>query len=265
MKTQTSRLLLAAGIVLASGGALEAQQPRGSVNYGEQYRVEVEIFRWRSDLVSELRISGDGIPGSDLTPTALGLPSERTWDYRGALRITRRLKVRGRYFLAKYESDIQPTSPVAVGGIVVPAGAPLSTRLELEDLRVGAEFDVLTGAYGFLAVVGEYGRFQARSAFASEGSERTPEQEIQLPLLGVKARVYLTPALALTVEGVGMKRDSEGVMTELDAAATYSLLPNLAISYGYRNSYNRVLPVETTGDRALFRLRGQYFGVSVRF
>jgi len=264
MRLVLPRLLPAFCLPLALATSLRAQS-QSNPNYGEQSHVEVEVRRWRSDLVSELRISGVGVPGSDLTPDILGLPAERTWDYRGSVRLARRLKIRGSWFLVKYEADTQPGSALAIGGLVVPPGAPLTTRLELEDLRVGAEFDVLTGEYGYLAVVGEYARFDARTAFASSGEERSPEYRIQLPLFGLKGRVYLTPALALTVEGVGMKRESQGVMTEFEAAASYSLIPNLAVSYGYRNSYNRVSPVESFGDRALFRLRGQYFAVTVRF
>lgn len=264
MRLAAPRSLLLFPIPLALASSLLAQS-RPSPNYGEMTTVEVEVRRWRSELISELRFSGDGVRGSDLTPQGLGLPVERTWDYRGALRVTRRLKLRGSYFLVKYEGGTEPGSDLGIDGLVVPAGSPLDSRLELESLRVGAEFDVLTGAYGYLAVVGEYGRFQARTAFASAGEERSAELEVQMPLLGAKGRVYLTPALALTVEAVGMKQESEGVLTDFEGSVSYSLIPNLALTYGYRNSYSRVKPVETAGDRALFRLRGQYFGVTVRF
>jgi hypothetical protein len=125
---------------------------------------------------------------------------------------------------------------------------------------------VVEGDYGFVAVVGEYARFDLRSSFESSAGAVTRDPErIQLPLFGVKGRAYLTPSLAVSVEGVGMKRESEGVMTDFDASASYSLVKNVAVSYGYRNSYNRFKPLEVMGDRATVRLRGQYFSVTVRF
>ncbi|HSF20152.1 MAG TPA: hypothetical protein VLK65_31845 [Vicinamibacteria bacterium] len=259
------RALLFCSIVLA--GEVVSAQGRRSPNLGELSTIELEVRRWRGDLDSELRLSGDGIPGSTLDPAAdLGIPAERTWDYRLGLRITNRLRLRGAWFRTKYESEIVLTKDIAIGGLEVPRGAVLESFLELEQVQAGAEFALVRGVYGFISVVGLYERFQARSRFQSEGTTTEPEPlRIELPVFGFKGRVYLTPALAVTAEGLGMKRESEGVVTDVDVMATYNFIPNVAFSYGYRNSYNRVKSVEEVDDRAVFRMRGQYFGVTVRF
>lgn len=255
-------------LLLTTAAPLVAQTRGGAnPNLGETGVVEFELRRWRSDLVSELRLSELGAPGTTVDPVLdLGLPAERTWDYHFVLRFSRRFKARGNWFKVRYEGSATPASELCIGGLCTPSGSELKSALELEMVRAGIEVNLLQGDYGFLAVVGEYARFDMRPEFSSSAGSTLPSPErIQLPLFGIKGRAYLTPALAVTVEGVGMKRESEGVMTDFDASATYSLVRNLAISYGYRNSYNRFQPLEAVGDRATVRLRGQYFSVTVRF
>src|SRR3972149_10916754 len=85
-----------ASMFLASAPSMAQAPARTSPNMGESYRVEVQLRRWRSDLIAELRLSGDGIPGTTLDPFEdLGLENERIFDYHFAARIVRRVKLRG--------------------------------------------------------------------------------------------------------------------------------------------------------------------------
>jgi hypothetical protein len=229
-------------------------------------RVEVEGRRFSADLVSQIRLSAGGLPGSTLDPVAdLGFPDEKGIDYRVSIRILRRLKLRGGYLKMNYEGEAAPSSPVSVAGLPVAAGQTLSSTATLKNTRGGAEFDLFRGVYGYLAVVGELARFEAAAGFEAGSASASDLQRMDLPLLGLKARLYLTPAMAVSVEGLGMKRESTGVMTEIDAAVTYNMHPSFAITYGYRNSYNRFKELEGAGDRSVYRLRGQFVGVVVRF
>jgi hypothetical protein len=261
-----SLVLTTSALVLALP-LLAAAQQRRPVNLGEQSTVEFELRRWRSDLDFELRLSAPGVPGTTIDePDDLGFPAERTWDYHFAVRLLSRLKLRGNWFKVEYAGQVTPASEICIAGLCAPAGTELSSSLELEQTRAGAEVELLRGMYVILAVVGEYGRLETRTGFETSSASATPEPLLlELPLFGLKARVYLTPALALTAEGVGMKEEDTGVWTDFDASATYNVKPNFAFSYGYRNSYFRDKSVETEGDRAVFRLRGQYFSVTVRF
>lgn len=259
--------VMASALLFTTVGALSAQVRRGNPNMGESSVVEFELRRWRSDLVSELRLSDTVAPGTTVDAVDdLGLPAERTWDYHFTLRVSRRFKARGNWFKVHYDGQATPADELCIGGLCTPAGNELATGLELEMVRAGIEVDVVKGDYGYLAVIGEYARFDLRTEFESSAGAVMPgPKRIELPVFGVKGRAYLTPAFAVSVEGVGMKRESQGVMTDFDASATYSLIQNLAISYGYRNSYNRFKQLEAVGDRATVRLRGQYFSITVRF
>jgi hypothetical protein len=255
-----------ASMLLTSAPSI-AQAPAGtSPNMGESYRVEVQLRRWRSDLIAELRLSGGDIPGTTLDPFEdLGLENERIFDYHFAVRIVRRVKLRGSWMKVKYQGETAVASALCVSGLCVPAGGDVSTTLELEETRGGAEVDLLQGDYGFLAIAGEYGRFESRPTFESATASTGEPLRIAFPLFGIKSRIYMTPALALSVEGMGWKNESEGVWTDFDASATYSAGRNLGLSYGYRNSYYRFKSIEPGGDRAVMRVRGQYFAVTVRF
>ena len=252
-------------MVLASAPSMAQTQTGRNRNQGENYRVEVELRRWRPDLVAELQLSRIGAPGTELDPMEdLGVENEQIFDYHFGIRLAGRFKLRGSWVKVKYEGEKAVDSALCVAGLCVPAGAPLSTTLELEETRGGAEVDLLQGEYGFLAIAGEYGRFAATPTFESTtGSSEEPLQ-LDFPLFGVKGRAYLTPALGLSIEGMGWKND-EGVWTDFNASATYSAGKNLGFTYGYRNSYTRFKTIEAVGDRAVMRVSGQYFGVTVRF
>lgn len=255
-------LLLASLLVAPS---VLGQGRPATQNMGEQTNVELEIRRWDSSLGSELRLSGGGIPGTSLDPIEdLGLPDEKTWEYRGHIRFGR-FKVRGSWFQTKYEGEVGAESLLSFIGLVVPPGQSVQSRLELEQLRVGLEVDLIRGQYAYLSVIGEWSKLEARTFAESAGTSREGDPlELSLPVFGLKGRTYLTPALAVTVEGTGMKRESEGVITDFEAVVTYNASANFGFSYGYRNSYNRVKSIEPIG-RAVFRLDGQFFGATIRF
>jgi len=255
-------------LLVVSGTNVFAQAQRPNPNLGEQGRVEVDVRRWRSDLVSELRFSVPGTLGSDFDPVAdLGLPAERTFDFHFAVRIMERLRIRFNWFKVTYDADTVINESLIIGGDFYESGSVVTSFLELEQRRGGVEFDLVRGEYGWLAVVGEWARFEANNAYHSPSPERETTirpLRMSLPLFGIKTRIYLTPALAVSVEGLGMKREAIGVMTDFDASITYNAIPNLAFSYGYRNSYNRFKENEPA-SRSIYRLKGQYFGVTVRF
>ena len=259
--------ILVVTVLISSSSVLFGQIRRGPVNMGEAFTAELEFRRWRAKLASEVRLSGDVISGSTFdTAVELGLPSKRIWDYHLAVRVLKRLKVRGSWYKVDYFGESISADNRAVSGLEVPAGMTLASAFDLEEQRGGAEFDIFRGLYGYLAIVSEFARFNARPSFeSSEGAVRQEALLIQMPVFGAKGRAYLTPALSVTVEAVGMKHQGGGVMTDFEAQATYNAIPKLGFSYGYRNSYRRVNKIEDSGGRAVFRLRGQYFGVLVRF
>jgi hypothetical protein len=86
-----------ASMILASAPSMARAQAGKSPNMGEGYRVEGEFRRWRSDLITELRLSGGGSPGTTIDPFEdLGLENERIFDYHFRVRLVGRVKLRDR-------------------------------------------------------------------------------------------------------------------------------------------------------------------------
>ena len=161
-------------LLVLSGTSAFAQARRPSLNMGEQSRVEIDIRRWRSDLVSELRFSVPGTLGSDFDPVAdLGLPAERLFDFHFGVRVARRLRIRFNWFKVTYNADTVTSQALIIDGDFYASSNVVTSLLELEQRRGGVEFDLLRGEYGWLAVIGEWARFDANSAYQSNDADTT--------------------------------------------------------------------------------------------
>lgn len=244
---------------LAPAGA--QQRARVNNGAGEFYRVEFEYRNWRGKLVSELEVGPDStnISLSD----DLGIADERIHHFMGAVRLVSWLKVRGSYFKREYAATATIRRDLTIDGTTIPALTDVDTAQSLEYLTIGAEADLYGSEYFVFSAVGDYTRFRTDTLLeGSNGSLVDLEQrELALLTLGLKLRIYLTPNFAVTGEASGMKRDGSGVLTNLDAVASYNFNRNIAVSFGYQHRYARL----DQGDREIYRLKGSYFGATVRF
>lgn len=243
-----------------SAGAEAQQRPRGGPGVGETHRFEFEYRRWRPELGSDLEVGGGPIyPNSDL-----GLGDKRQSEYRGVLRFSPAFKLRASYLPPlQYEGETSLARPLEFGGLLYPAQATVSTGMELEQGKGGVEVDFYHSRDGFLGVIAEYSRFEARPVLSSpsSGSASRPLR-VALPTVGLIGRVYLTPRFSLTAEASGMKWVGKGgVITDFEGMATLHASPRFALGGGYRNLYARVVD---GGDRGAFRLKGWFFSLAVR-
>jgi len=252
-------LLLSLGFSVGAG-AQQRVAGKPGVGFGEGHRFEFEYRRWRPELGSDLEVSGPPIyPGSDL-----GLGDERQSEYRGYLRFSEAFKLRASYLPPlRYEGEATLTRPLAFGGVLYPAGATVTTTMELEQGKGGVEVDFYHSADGFLGVIAEYSRFEAIPVLASPSSGSASQTlRVALPTVGLVGRVYLTQRFSLTAEASGMKWEGRGgVITDFEGLATLHASPRFGLSGGYRNFYARVA---SNGDRGAFRLKGWFFSVAVR-
>ena len=150
------RFFVLASIVLASAPSIARAQARKSPNMGEGYRVEFEFRTWRSDLISELRLSGIGNPGTPVDPfDDLGVENERIYDYHFRIGLVSRVKLRGSWMKVKYEGEkavesarenlrlAQGRYDAGVGTILDLTEAQLSlTNAEADEVRALTDFRV---------------------------------------------------------------------------------------------------------------------------
>lgn len=228
-----------------------------TVGLGESNRFEFELRRWRPRFRSELKVDGDSIdPKEDL-----GLTDPRDFEYKGFVRFGRWVKIRGSGAVFNFESTATLRREITYAGVTFPEATTVSTNMDLRFIKGGVEVDVYAFREGFVAVMADYAVFEAEPTIGvSEARSSAGKLEVKLPTVGLKTRLYLTPALALTVEGEGMKKDDTGVITDFEGVVTYNLGRSFAVSFGYRNLYAKWLK----DGRATFRLEGYFFSGAIR-
>ena len=239
-----------------------AQQRPGYVNgAGEFYRVEFEYRNWDADLITELEVGPDATNVS--LSEDLGIPKERLNHFMGAVRVISWLKVRGSYLKRDYVAAATIRRDLTIDGTTFPALTNVDTTETLQYTTIGVEGDLYAGPNGVFSVVGDYTRLRTDTMMdGSNGSQvDLGERELSLLTLGLKLRIYLTPNFSVTGEANGMKREGTGVLTNLDGVASYHFGRNFAASLGYQHRYARF----DQGDREIYRLKGWYFGATVRF
>jgi hypothetical protein len=253
---KSSRLGFYLAILVFSAGEASGQ----SIGLGEENRFEFEYRRWRPTLVSDWEVGN----GTAIHPKEdLGVSDEDESDFRGFLRFGRWVKVRGSYVSFDFQGSKTVEKDITLADITFPEGSNVDTSLKLQHYKVGVEVDILLLREGFLAVVADWSRTEARPILTSSETEANGGVlRVQLPTLGLKGRVYLTRGLALTVEASGMRKGGSGVITDVEGVVTYSFSRNFGVSFGYRNLYTKWLDGD---DRATFRLRGNFFSATVRF
>jgi hypothetical protein len=226
-------------ILVLSAEWAYSQQRAAPIGIGEQARFEFELRRWRPRFGSEIKVGGDSIdPKEDL-----GWSDPRDFEYTGFLRLGRWIKIRGSGTLFKFEAAKTLEREISYGGATFQEGTTVASNMDLAFYKAGVEVEVFKFREGFISFFADYSVFEAEPIIESteEGIVNAGKQDIKLPTFGTKIRFYLTPALAITLEGEGMKKDGTGVITDWYAAATYSLGNNFAVSFGYRNLYAKWL------------------------
>jgi hypothetical protein len=130
----------------------------------EKFRFELEYRRWRPTLISDLEFGGPPIYPS----TDLGLGDERSNDYRGALRLSPRLRVRGSYLSTlKYEGTQVATRPLTYNGVTFQTGDTVTTTLQIDQFKGGISIEFLQSQDGFLGVTVDYSRLESRPVLQS--------------------------------------------------------------------------------------------------
>ena len=248
-------------VLLSVAYASAQQRTRINNGLGEFYRVEFEYRNWNAQIVTELEVGPDSTNVS--LSDDLAIPDERINVFMGAARLLSWLKARGSFLKQEYDASAVLRRDLTIGGVTFPALSTVDTTLTLEYTTIGAEGDLYASQYMVFTVVGDYTRFRADTVLEVSQGNRTDlgRRELGLLTLGLKLRVYLTPHLSATGEASGMKRDGTGVLTNLDGVLTYNFNQNFAVSFGYQHRYARI----DQGAREIFRLKGSYFGASVRF
>jgi hypothetical protein len=241
---------------------------------GEKYWIEVAGTLWNPDLAGEISSEQFGLIGSKIDfVTDLGYTRTRFNDLRIVLRPTRKAKFRIQYTPMRYEAETSFTREIVFNGIAYPLGVPVESSFEWKVWRLGYEYDFLYKSRGFVGILAEirYTHMDARLATNSPAiSPRYDEfttAKAPLPALGVVARAYPLPALAINFELSGMKAPDidpkyQGNYVEWDLHGTFNVTNNVGLQMGWRKSNTYLAIEEDLGD---LKFQGLWFGAALRY
>jgi hypothetical protein len=166
----------------------------------------------------------------------------------------------------KYDAAATLTQTIRFQGQTYTVGVPTTAELDWKLTRIGYEWDPVSTPRGFVGAFFDlkYSKMSAQLS-APDITTQIFERNIPVPTIGGIARGYLTQYFSVTMELTGFKvsrSDFIAKFTDLDLYGTYNLGRNAGVQYGYR-SLTVNYDIET--DEGDLKLKGQYFGLLVRF
>lgn len=241
---------------------------------GETYWVEVAGTLWNPSLVGQISSEQFGLIGSNIDFTNdLGYETTRFRDLRIVLRPTRKAKFRIQYTPIRYEAETSFTRTIVFNGIAYPLGVPVESSFDWKVWRFGYEYDFVYLPRGFVGVLAEVRWTQMHARLATNSPAISPRYdefttvEAPLPAIGIVARGYPLPALAINFELTGMKVPEidpkyQGDYFEWDLNGTFNVTNNVGVSVGWRKSTTFIGVEDDMGD---LKFQGLWFGAALRY
>lgn len=250
------------------------EAPSSDVAIGEKYWVEVAGSFWSPDMTGQISSEQFGLIGTTIDFTDdLAYTAKRFRDFRIVLRPTRKAKFRIQYTPIHYEADTSFTRTVVFNGIAYPLGVPIESSFDWKVWRFGYEYDFVYTSRGFVGILAEARYTQMNARLATNTPAISPRfdefttAKAPLPAIGVVARAYPLPALAVNFELSGMKipdvaDEYQGNYVEWDLSGTFNVTNNVGIQAGWRKSTTFLAIEKDLGD---LKFSGLWFGAALRY
>jgi hypothetical protein len=247
--------LLAAAMLCVSGSASAQGSP-------ENFSFEADLIFWKPSPEIVITSGTLGTPVDFINTFAV--EDKRFRSYRIVSKAGKH-KVRFSREDIKYDAAATLTQTIRFQGQTYTVGVPTTAELDWKLTRIGYEYDPLSTPRGFAGLVAylNYNKMNAQLS-AQDAATQIFERNIPVPTFGGIARGYLTQYFSVTMELTGFKvsRSDIAKFTDLDLYGTYNLGRNAGVQYGYR-SLTVNYKIDT--DEGDLKLKGQYFGLLVRF
>lgn len=241
---------------------------------GERYWVEVAGTLWNPELFGLISSEQFGLIGSDIDFSEdLNYETTRFRDLRIVVRPTRKAKFRIQYTPMRYEAETSFTRNIVFNGINYPVGVPIESSFDWKVWRFGYEYDFFYRSRGFVGMLAEVRWTQMDARLATNTPAISPRYDeftsikAPLPALGVVARAYPLPALAVNFELSGMKvpdidPNYQGDYFEWDLHGTFNVTNNVGVQMGWRKATTFIGIEDDLGD---LKFQGFWFGGALRY
>lgn len=203
----------------------------------EQYRLRVEVLYGEPNLTGTIQ-KGFGEEEGDVIDLVqdLGVGSDSEWTFKGNLRLSESVKLRGSYMAIDFTGDKRLERNFSFGDESFYLGTQVQTSV-LGSLYSGdIEYDFVRKPGVFFGALLGVRVFDVSSLLAApaEGQRVTQEGLAPVPVIGVIGRYYLGKRLSAEAEFAGMTIGSRGKSYDLGVSARFHLSDRMAASVAYR-------------------------------
>ena len=238
---------------------------------GEDYRIEVAAGVWAT-VPSTVQYSDteNGLTGTNIDfKQQLGLSNQRFPEFHLVVRATAKHKFRAELIPLNYQQTTTLTTNLNYGGQPFLAGQAVSSTLQWNAWRGVYEYDVITGARGYVGGIVGLNDVVVNGTLANGSQSVTSNVQIPMPGLGVIVRYYPWARLSITGESMGFdlpgrSTHTHGHAIDVDASATANISKHVGIEGGYR-AFDVSYTFGTAVNSGTFMIRGPYIGGIVRY
>ena len=235
-----------------------------SAPYGtEQYRLRFEILTGTPALTGTIQ-KGFGEEAGDVIDVVndLGVGGERQWIYRGALRLSQKVKLRGGYTPLEFEGSKKIERNLQFGDEYFYNGTQVDTSVAGSLYTADIEIDFLKSEKGYAGLLIGARIFDVSSLIAApESNQRvTQAATAPVPVIGATGRYYLGRRVSVEGEFAGMTIGSRGTVYDLGLSVHLHFSDRMAASVAYRKIKFRGENDRDSGD---LRITGWNFGLEL--
>jgi hypothetical protein len=190
--------------------------------------------------------------------------TEPYWEGRLQIKFAQRHKFNFAYLPFKEDADKVITTTIEFAGQTYPVGTRVESKVDLKALKVGYEYDFLSGESGFLGAMLDVLLADASVELKAPalGIEEKEEFTGPIPLLGLVGRVYPVQWVNVTGRVSGVSLGSYGYAVDAEGSVNVNPVKYLGISAGYR--YLRT-KADYNDDSLDLTLAGPFIALNLRF
>lgn len=261
----------AALLAPAADAAAQYRPPPASGPVGEEYRIEASYGWW--DASPSLIVNSESLDllGTDVDLIQdLGIEQRRLGKFNLVLRPGRKHRLRFERLPIHYEADAVVERSFVFNGQTFNVGLPVQTNAKFDTYRFGYEYDFIYRSKGFIGALLELKYTNVDVELNSPIGNEFTRAAAPIPTIGLIARGYPTPKLAVTgefslfrmPESLATQLDGRGTYTDYDVNATYNFNRYVGMQAGYRK-VDIFYDVEL--DSGTLKFTGIYFGTVIRY
>lgn len=263
---------LAVSLLVAAPAMAQAVQTRpgerAQTVYGEKYSFEFATTWWTPSVYGVIQSDAIDAIGSSISFTDdLGYDSTRFRDLRFVIRPGKKHRIRIQYTPIEYTAEATFNRDVTFRGEVFPVSVPIASTFGWHVWRTGYEYDFLYHPRAFIGVLGEARFIDMTAQLTSPLATATVSANAVVPAIGVFARVYPLPDLAVNFEWSGFQvpkifEVADNTQSDWDLYATVNITNNFGGQIGWRKATTFLKVKDDTGD---LKFEGLWFGIVMRY